>query len=158
MPAAELGSALQPFLLAAGYGLDNGPDPAGVADAYRERAHTMKEMAESCRYCYEDFAEIDPNAAKKHLRPVIQDALQDARDRFAALSDWTSDAVANAIEECAAAKEIKMGKIGQPIRVAVTGGSVSPPIDITLALIGQERTLTRLDSALEFISARAAAG
>ena len=71
--------------------------------------------------------------------------------------EGADDLVAQAIEECAAGHEIKMGKLGQPIRVAVTGGAVSPPIDVTLALIGRERTLTRLQTAIEFIEARAAA-
>ena len=61
-----------------------------------------------------------------------------------------------AIEDCAAAQEINMGKLGQPIRVAITGGSVSPPIDVTVALVGRKRTLARLDKAIELIRARAA--
>jgi glutamyl-tRNA synthetase len=50
-----------------------------------------------------------------------------------------------------------MGKLGQPIRVAVTGGSVSPPIDVTVWLVGRERTLKRLDDAIIMIEERAAA-
>ena len=61
------------------------------------------------------------------------------------------------IPSYATAHEIKMGKLGQPVRVAITGGSVSPPIDVTLALVGREKTLARLDRAIEFIEARAAA-
>ncbi len=70
-------------------------------------------------------------------------------------NDWQPELLSQAIEDCAAAHEIKMGKLGQPIRVAVTGGAVSPPIDVTLALIGRERTLGRLQTAIEFIEARA---
>ena len=51
---------------------------------------------------------------------------------------------------------IGLGKLGQPLRVAVTGRGVSPPFDATLALVGRERTLARLDRALDFIRARAA--
>ncbi len=58
-------------------------------------------------------------------------------------------------EDCASAHEINMGKLGQPIRVAITGGSVSPPIDVTVALVGRERALARLDKAIELIRARA---
>ena len=71
---------------------------------------------------------------------------------------WTTDGIAQTIEKVAAGFEINMGKLGQPIRVAVTGGSVSPPIDVTLCLVGQERTLKRLDHALELIRERAEAG
>ncbi|MCH7481781.1 MAG: glutamate--tRNA ligase, partial [Chloroflexi bacterium] len=101
------------------------------------------QMAESCRYCYEDFDQIEPKAAKKNLRPVVLEPMRDVTSRFSALSDWQPALLGQAIEDCASAHEINMGKLGQPIRVAVTGGSVSPPIDVTLALVGRERTLAR---------------
>ncbi len=112
-------------------------------------------MAESARYCYVDFDEIEPKAAKRHLRPVILAAMEDICRRFAGLAEWRAAELSAAIEDCAAAHEINMGKLGQPIRVAITGGSVSPPIDVTVALVGRERTLARLDKAIEFIRARA---
>jgi glutamyl-tRNA synthetase len=62
------------------------------------------------------------------------------------------------MEQVAEKLELKFGKIGQPVRVAVTGGSVSPPIDITVELVGKERTLQRLEKALAYIDARIAAG
>ena len=71
-------------------------------------------------------------------------------------AEWRIDELSSAIEDCAAAHEIKMGKLGQPIRVAITGGSVSPPIDVTLELVGRERTLARLDEAIDLIRTRAA--
>ncbi len=114
-------------------------------------------MVESSRYCYEDFEEIDAKAAKKNLRPAIQEALQAARDGLAELPEWSKEAIAETIENTAAGFDINMGKLGQPIRVAVTGGPVSPPIDVTLWLVGQERTIKRLDHALELIKERAAA-
>ena len=61
------------------------------------------------------------------------------------------------IEAAAADFDINLGKLGQPIRVAVTSGPVSPPIDVTLWLVGQERTVRRLDHAIQLIEARAAA-
>jgi glutamyl-tRNA synthetase len=73
------------------------------------------------------------------------------------LSEWSKDGIAKVIEDVAASFEINMGKLGQPIRVAVTSGPVSPPIDVTLWLVGQARTVARLDRALEMIEARAAA-
>jgi len=156
MPAEELGQRLSPYLEQAGLDSQLGPAPAKLADGFRERAETLVQMAESARYCYADFDEIEPKAAKKHLRPVILDAMEDIRGRFAGLADWRAAELSAAIEDCASAHEINMGKLGQPIRVAVTGGSVSPPIDVTLALVGRERTLARLDKAIELIRVRAA--
>jgi len=156
-PADKLGVALKPFLVKAGLDPAGGPEPADVAEGFRERAETLTQMAESARYCYEDFTAIEANAAKKNLRPVILEPLKAVRERLAALPVWTRGAIAAAIEETAASFNLNLGKIGQPIRVAVTGGAVSPPIDVTVWLVGQQRAIQRLDHAVELVSARAAA-
>lgn len=156
-PAEDLGAQLLPFLAEAGLDPGNGPNPTVVADALHERAETLQEMAAKSRFCYEDFDEFDSKAAKKHLRPVVLDAMIAARNGLAELQDWTTDEITAVIEQSAAEHDLNMGKLGQPIRVAVTGSSVSPPIDTTVWLIGQERTAERLDKAIEFIEDRAQA-
>ena len=155
-PAEKLGRLLRPFLERLGLDPENGPRQEDVAEGFHERAETLVDMAESCRYCYEDFDKIEPKSAKKHLRPVALEPMVDVRTRFEAVDDWSTVSLSAAIESCAEAHGINLGKLGQPLRVAVTGGSVSPPIDVTLYLVGRERTLTRLDSAIEFIRARVA--
>ena len=156
-PVERIGKELIPYLKAAGLNPEDGPDPIDVAEGFRERAETLVQMAASCRYCYEDFAAIDTKAAKKNLRPVVLEPLTAVRQQLAALSDWRKDDIAKTIQEVAASFEINLGKIGQPIRVAVTGGAVSPPIDVTVMLVGRERTLRRLDYAIKLIEKRAAA-
>jgi len=155
-PAQRLGKGLIPYLREAGLDPADGPDPVHVAEGFRERAQTLMQMATSARYCYKDFDAFDPVAAKKHLRPVVLEPLETVRDNLAGLAEWTKEAIAQVIEETAESFEIKMGKLGQPIRVAVTGGGVSPPIDVIVYLVGRERTLRRLDHAIEFIESRAA--
>ena len=157
MPVEELGAALTPFLIKAGLDLANGPDPVHVAEGFHERAETLQDLAASARYCYEDFDAVEAKAAKKHLRPVILEPLKAATERFAGLEHWSQIAIDEVIQDIASDYDINMGKLGQPIRVAVTGGPVSPPIDVTLWLVGQERTIRRLDQAIELIEARAAA-
>jgi len=153
----RLGEQLVPYFELAGLDPANGPEPARVAEVFHERAETLLHMAASARYCYEDFEVIEPKAAKKNLRPVVLEPLQAVRKRFAELADWRREAIENAIGDVAESFEINMGKLGQPVRVAVTGGPVSPPIDATVWLIGRERVLARLDSAIALIEARAAA-
>ena len=114
-------------------------------------------MAEQRRSFYEDFAEFDANGAKKHLRPVAAEPLMKIRDVLAELEDWTKEALDSAVRSTAENMELNMGKIAQPLRVAVTGSAMSPSIDATLWLTGRERTLKRIDVALEFVAARAAA-
>ena len=157
MPAEELASLLMPFLVRAGLEPSDGPDPVHVAEAYHERAETLLHMAASARYLSEEFEVFDEKSAKKHLRPVILDPLRTVRALLAALEHWGESQIAEAIQEVAEEYEINMGKIGQPLRVAVTGGPISPPIDTTLWLVGRERSLARIDMALELIESRAAA-
>lgn len=155
--AERLGERLVPYLEQAGLDPGNGPDPVDVVNAFRERADTLLHMAASARYCYEDFEELEPKSAKKHLRPVILEPMMAVADRFAALTEWTPAGIEQCIEEVAAGFDINMGKLGQPLRVAVTGGPVSPPIDVTVWLVGRERVLKRLDHAVALIRERAAA-
>lgn len=154
--AAHLAAQLQPFMADAGIDVSQGPDLATFADGFRERAETLQEMAEKSRFYYSDFDEIDANAAKKHLRPVILDALVRVRERLSEIAAWDNASISSAIEDTAAEFDLGLGKVGQPVRVAVTGNAVSPPIDITLVLVGRERTLARLDNAIAFVNQRAA--
>ena len=157
-PTERLGHDLVPYLREAGLDPSQGPDPVEVAEGYRERAETLLHMAASARYCYEDFEVIEAGAAKKHLRPAILAPLKAVREALASLPGWSREEIGRVIEATAEAHGLKMGKLGQPIRVAVTSGPVSPPIDVTVYLVGRERTLRRLDHAIELIEARAAAG
>jgi len=157
MPVGQLGDRLRPYLIKAGVDPSEGPDPVHIAEGFHERADTLLHMAASARYCYEDFDVIDEKSAKKHLRPVILEPLKSAREHLASLSHWGQSAIQAVIEKVAADFEINMGKIGQPIRVAVTSGSISPPIDVTLWLVGQKRTIDRLDHAIGLIEKRVAA-
>ncbi|MBK1755155.1 glutamate--tRNA ligase, partial [Escherichia coli] len=104
----------------------NGPQLADLVKLLGERCKTLKEMAQSCRYFYEDFAEFDADAAKKHLRPVARQPLEVVRDKLAAITDWTAENVHHAIQATADELEVGMGKVGMPLRVAVTGAGQSP--------------------------------
>ncbi|NOY70996.1 MAG: glutamate--tRNA ligase [Gammaproteobacteria bacterium] len=141
-------------------GIDPGTEPelVRVVEVQRDRAKTLVEMAEISIYFYKDFTEYDEKAAKKNLRPVIEKPLQALRDGLAALDHWQPETINKLIDNIAEMHEIKMGKIAQPLRVAVTGGGVSPSIDVTVELIGKARTLARLDTALDYIRKRAENG
>ena len=154
-PAARLGEALVPYMEKAGLDPQTGPALEDLADGFRERAETLTALVDSSRYCFEDFEQIDEKAAKKNLRPVILEPLQAARDSLAQLDEWSPEHIAESIKSVAQDYELGMGKLGQPIRVSVTGGPVSPPIDTTVWLVGKERTLKRLDTALAYIRRRA---
>jgi glutamyl-tRNA synthetase len=120
----------------------------GVVVAQRERAKTLKEMAQNSRFFFTDAIEIDPKARAKHLTVEALPLMREIRARLAALAQWDASAINAALNELASRSQLGLGKIAQPLRVAVTGTAVSPPIDATLALLGRERTLARIDAAL----------
>ncbi|MBS1211844.1 MAG: gltX [Proteobacteria bacterium] len=128
-----------------------GPDPVEVVKAQRERNKTLVDMAKSSAFLYRDFETYDEKAAQKNLKPESSDLLEKLHDRLSVLSAWEKEAIHAAIEVTAQAHDVKMGAVAQPLRVAVSGTSVSPPIDITLELLGRERTLARIIRATEFI-------
>ncbi len=128
-----------------------GPALVDVVQAQRERAKTLVEMAQNSVIFYREFDSYDEKAAAKHLKPEISPALTDLRARFAVLPEWSSEAVHQAVMDVAQARDMKMGKLAQPLRVALCGTDVSPPIDVTVRLIGRERTLQRMDRALKHI-------
>ena len=133
-----------------------GPDLAEVAEAHQERARTLVEMAQMAAFCYKEYDEFDPEAAKKHLRSVAKEPLARMRAALESLSEWNEEALHSAVQQVSDELELKMGKVAQPLRVAVVGRAASPGIDVTLRLVGKAATLRRIDRALEFIRQREA--
>jgi len=129
-----------------------GPSLVEIIQAQAERAKTLKEMAENSRYFFLETIEYNEKAVKKHLKPAIREPLNDLCERLAGLQDWSNaEAIHEIIHAIAEQYTLKLGKIAQPLRVAVTGGTISPPIDVTVKLIGQTRSLERIKLALNFI-------
>lgn len=129
-----------------------GPELTQVVIALRERAKTLVEMAQSSLYFYRDFAAYDAVAAQKHLTPESVPLLAAVKAQLAGLAEWRALPIHQAIKTVAEAQSVKLGQLAQPLRVAVTGGTASPSIDITVELIGREKTLRRLANALNYLS------
>lgn len=153
-PAAHVAKHLQWHVEDQKMDISNGPGLEQLIAVQGERVKTLKEMIEVSRYFYEDFSAFEENAAKKHLRPVAAEPLKAVQAHLAALTEWTAETVHAAINSAAESLGLGMGKVGMPLRVAVTGGGNSPSLDVTLALIGKARCLARIDLALAFIAER----
>ena len=121
-----------------------------------ERVKTLSEFAESVRYFYQEYDEFDAKAAKKHLRPVAKQPLELVQSKLKEQLDWSADVLHGLVSSVAEELELGMGKVGMPLRVAVTGSGMSPDLGVTLELIGKERVLQRIDKALAFIAEREA--
>jgi len=133
-----------------------GPELVEVVKLQQERAKTLVEMAANSRYFYKDVTDYNEKAAKKNLTIASVEILEDMLQRLAALPEWKAEAIHTHIKECSVAREVGMGKVAQPIRVAITGNTISPPLDLTLELLGSERALSSIKSAIAWIKDRAA--
>jgi glutamyl-tRNA synthetase len=125
----------------------------GVVNAQRERAKTTREMAQNSTFFFRDFDAYDDKAARKNLTGEAAPSLQALLEALTDLSDWSAGAVHTVIDAVATRYGVGLGKVAQPLRVALAGGAVSPPIDLTVALLGRERTLARIQRALQWIRA-----
>lgn len=128
-----------------------GPDLAEVAKAFRERSKTLKEMAQASTFLYREFAAYDEKAAAKNLTTEAQAPLQRLHESLTTLAEWEAKAIHALVNQIAEELGLKLGKVAQPLRVAVAGAAVSPPIDVTLELLGRTKTLQRIERALVFI-------
>lgn len=134
-----------------GVDTSDGPPLAGVVRSQQERAKTVLEMAQSSRFFYQDFDGYEEKAARKNLNADTLGTLQALTAALAGLDDWTAPAIHACIEGLATGSGLKLGQVAQPLRVAVAFGPVSPPIDQTVALLGRDCTLARLERAIASI-------
>ena len=147
----HLAAFLAPQLAALGVPAERLADTAllaAVAKAQQERARTLKEMAENSLFFFNDVTAYDEKAAKKNLTAENAPLLEAVAARFAALLEWTAPAIHVSIDGLAKEQGVGLGKVAQPLRVAVTGSDQSPPIHDTLSIVGRDRVLARIDALL----------
>ncbi len=131
--------------------LNDGPELIAVVKAFRERAKTLKEMAENSAFLYHEFEGYEEKAASKNLTAAAEAPLRALYEALAAVSEWCAEGIHATVNQVAEHNGLAMGKVAQPLRVAVSGTAVSPPIDVTLELLGRNKTLARIDRALDYI-------
>lgn len=140
-----------------GIDIRQGPSLQDLIPIQAERCKTLEDICKTSLYFYQDEVVYDENAVKKHLRPVILEPMKELHERLRQLGEWQRDLIQEVINDISAKFDLNMAKVAQPLRVAVTGSSNSPSIDMTLTLLGRDRVLQRLQQALETIKARAEA-
>lgn len=152
LPVAEIAGHLEWHLQRLNIDFSKGPTIEKVVLALRERVKTLLEMAQKSKIFYEDGIELDSAAAAQHLTPSIYEPLTYLLQQLQGITLWEAQQLHSAITNTVEHFKIGMGKLAQPLRVAVTGNTSSPSIDITLELIGRNRTIKRLEEALESIT------
>ena len=149
-------AALLPQLLPHFTPLDITPDEAVLLRAiphYQERAKTLKEMAENMAWLFQAPQSFPPDVAKKAFKGAdTVRLLQDLQARIAALAVVNEETLHDAVAVCVAANGVGFGKVGQPARLAVTGGAPSPDLAVTLSLLDKAEILRRLQFAAEYIT------
>lgn len=157
LPAMEVADHLLWHFQHAGLDPEQGPPLSDLVTVQADRVKTLREMTQVSHAFYSDFETFDEEAARKHLRPVAEIPLRTLAGKLTQLEMWEPQLLHDAVVIAAEELGVNMGKIAQPLRVALTGTAVSPSIDKTLWLVGRERSLARIDKALSYIATRAAA-
>ena len=143
-PAAELVSPLLPHLKTLGIEAADDLFTRQVVETLQPRSRTLKEMAAAARFYYVDAPEMDEKAVAKFLTPDVCDMLNQTADAIDAVSEYTQPALEEVFKKIMADFNLGFGKIAQPLRVAVTGTTVSPGIFEMLLVLGKDRTVQRI--------------
>ena len=151
----RLGGLLAEQLERMGIDVSGAVAPSVIAEIQRDRTRTIAEMAGKSRFAFEDYGDFDAGAAKKHLRPAALEPLEAVREKLCAIAGWEPALLHAAVIECAEALSLNLGKVAQPLRVALTGTAASPAIELTLQMVGREAALSRIDRAIAYVRDRA---
>ena len=131
--------------------LTQGPDIKLVIDSLRERSKTLVEMTEGLKMFYQDFDQFNEKLAKKQFKPAAREILQALLNEYSALENWSAESIHAVIKTVCEAQSVGFGKVGQPLRLALSGTGNAGAIDQVAELVGKARTLMRLQMALDYI-------
>ena len=130
---------------------EDAPDLAQVLACLQERSKNLLDLAVGARFFYEAPSDYQEKAVKKNFKEGTRALLDAFIERAEALPEWCGDAVHQVIEQVCGDAGVNMGKLAQPIRILLSGGPVSPPIDVTLELLGRKESLQRLKKGMEVL-------
>jgi len=132
--------------------ISGGPDITKVIDALRERCKTLVEMAESMKMFYQDFKSFDEKVASKQFKPAAEPIITALIAKYSELEDWSSEAIHDIVKQVCDEQDVGFGKVGQPFRLALSGTGNAGSIDTVAELVGKNRTIERLNMALDYIT------
>ena len=142
------------YMMEHGIKIETGPALVEIVLLLRERSKTLVEMVESSRFFYESVEEYDAKSVKKHIKEGTSSILVSIREKLANLEEWYADNLHHIVQEVVNEQEVGFPKVAMPLRIAVTGSTMSPSIDTTLDLLGKEKTLDRIDKLLVYIASQ----
>jgi len=134
--------------------VNNGADISKVIDALRERSKTLVEMVNNMKMFYQDFDDFDEKLAKKQFKSSARPIITALLEKYTQLEDWSSEAIHYVVKQVCDEQDVGFGKVGQPFRLALSGTGNAGSIDVVAELVGKERTIARLNMALDYIAHR----
>jgi len=132
--------------------VDNGPSIYELAESLRERSGSLVDMAISCVMFYCDFDTFDSVQANKVFNSKSRPILEDLVVNLNLIDNWTAESIHSVIKIICDERAIGFGKVGQPLRLALSGDGKSGSIDISAQFVGKERTLARLEKAIDWVN------
>jgi glutamyl-tRNA synthetase len=150
-PVDELAEDMRQYISEQGFHTTDGPDLHAVLEVFAERCTTLVDLADEIQFLYDDFDDYNEKLAKKQFREGTLPILESLMQQYQELDSWTAEAIHDVVENTVKTQGVGFGKVGQPLRLAVTGHGRSPSIDITLELLGKEKTLRRIGQAIDYI-------
>jgi len=148
----DLAGALIPFLERLGFKPLDKNRVTGAAETLRMRSKTLVEMAESARFYFDEDFRYEEKADRKFLKPDIVPLVKETRVRLESIDDFSQKNLEGLFLRILDEKKIKLGEIAQPLRVALTGTSVSPGLFEVMEVLGKETVLRRMDKALQHMA------
>jgi len=119
-----------------------------VIGLIQERCKTLLDVVDQSRFFFADVDEYDPAAMKKWIKTASPDLLEKLIGKLEALDEWSADMIQAQVQAVVDESEVGFAKVAQPVRIAVTGSTMSPSIDQTLTLLGREQSMARLIAGL----------
>ncbi len=153
LPPARVAEELVWQMNHLGIDYSQGPKLEEIVTALAERCHTLREMAEQSVYFYQEYDKYDEAAEKKWFKANSEEALRRLLERFTKFTadEWVGEKLHHEVETVAAEMEVGMGKVGMPLRLAVTGRGQSPDIGVVMQLVGRERCLQRITKTIAYL-------
>jgi len=143
---------LIPFLEEQGLGNLDHDRVAAAVETLKPRSRTLVEMAENARFYFTEDVTYDSAAAEKFLKPENIDLMKGIRDRIQGMTTFTQGDLEKVFLDFLEKRQIKLGKVAQPLRVALTGTSISPGLFEVMVVLGKETVVRRIEKALDYMS------
>jgi len=154
--ASKLAPLLLPFIRAKGHDIDEGEKLTKIIGNLQGRSKTLVEMADQAEFFFKEEIEYDGEAAKKFLRPEVIDIFDELIEGFRGREIMSEAEIESLFRGVIERREIKLVKVAQPVRVALTGSTSSPGLFEVIGILGKAQTIKRLEKARTFIRASVA--